>query len=572
MSNNLIKKIFQRILWIYTKCRSSFLWLFLIILISSLISIISVGRSLVSKSLIDAATQSLSNEIIKWIIILGLLLITDIILNSINTVMSTYISEIIKNKMQSNLYTHIINSLWLEQNKYHSVELLTRITNDVNTITNLIINTVPGIISLIVMLISSFFALLSISPTMSLISISIFPLLILSSELYGKKLNYFYTELQKKETFYNRFLQESFNNILIIKSFCLENNKCMNLKKIQNGRLNLSIRKSYFSSISNGFLALSSFLGYFIVFVWGAISLSISGISAFGNLTAVIQLFSTIHSPIYGLSSSFPQLVSALSASNRLIDIENMTLEKFSLSKTLAITNISNNTKTFSIINNIRFENINFSYNPNITILKNISFSINSGETIGFLGPSGEGKTTLIRLLLSLIHPDSGYIYINEEKLTTDHRRLISYVPQGNTLFSGSILENLQFGNPYATENQIIEALRMSSALNFVNLLPNKLNTFIGEKGLGLSEGQAQRLTIARAFLRKLPILILDEATSSLDLESELNILNEIKNLMPKPICIIITHRKSALKICDKVYRLDKTALNLETRVAAPHS
>ncbi|NSB16566.1 ATP-binding cassette subfamily C protein [Clostridium beijerinckii] len=459
----------------------------------------------------------------------------------------------------------------MEHNKYHSVELLTRITNDVNTITSTITSTIPSIISLLVMLFSSFIALLSISPIMSVISIGIFPILILLSKVYGKKLSYFYTEIQKKETLYNRFLQESFNNILIVKSFCLENNRSKDLAKIQSEKLNLSIKKSYFSAISNGFLALSSMLGYFVVFIWGTVSLSISGVSAFGDLTAMLQLFSNIQIPIYGLSSSFPQLVSALSAADRLIELENMTLEipnNEAIKNDIHITPYIENdyTKSTAYLNTkIYFENVDFGYVSTSTILENISVSINYGETIALIGPSGEGKTTLIRLLLCLIYPSKGNIYINEEILNTNHRNLISYVPQGNTLFSGSILENLKFGNPEATKNQILEALNMSSSLDFVNSLPNKLNTLIGERGIGLSEGQAQRLAIARAFLRKRPILILDEATSSLDSETELNILNQVKNLIPKPICIIITHRPSALSICDKIYKLENSTLTLCT-------
>jgi len=254
-----------------------------------------------------------------------------------------------------------------------------------------------------------------------------------------------------------------------------------------------------------------------------------------------------------------------------LIELENMALETpndETIKNGISLTPYTENyyTEITSNLNNkIYFKNVDFSYISNSTILKDISLSINHGETIAFIGPSGEGKTTLIRLLLCLIYPSKGNIYINEEILNTNHRNLISYVPQGNTLFSGSILENLKFGNPEATNNQILESLNMSSSLDFVNSLPNKLNTLIGERGIGLSEGQAQRLAIARAFLRKRPILILDEATSSLDSNTELTILNQVKNLIPKPICIIITHRPSALSICDKIYKLENATLTLCT-------
>jgi ATP-binding cassette subfamily C protein len=566
-----MKVFVKNIFWIYDKCKSSFSWIIVIVFVESILSVISVVKSLVSKHLIDAATQNASNQIIKWIVILGTLLLLNIILTSLNTIASTYVCETIRNQIQSKLYNHIIHSKWMEHIKYHSIEFLTRITNDVTTITSMITSTTPRIISLVVMLISSFFALVSISPIMSLVSISIFPILILLSKIYSRKLHHFYIEIQKKETLYNRFLQESFNNILIVKSFCLENNRFKDLKKIQAEKINLSTKKSYFSAISNGFLALSSLLGYFIVFIWGAINLSLGGVSAFGDLTAMFQLFSNIQVPIYGLSSSFPQLVSALSATDRLIEIENMPLEnstynaKTNNKHVIDSINNSYNEIATTLNNKIFFEDVYFGYVTTVPILKNISFSINCGETIAIVGPSGEGKTTLIRLLLCLIYPNRGNIYIDGQNLNITHRKLISYVPQGNTLFSGSILENLKFSNPYATESQILEGLKMASALDFVNSLPNKLDTLIGEKGIGLSEGQAQRLTIARAFLRKKPILILDEATSALDSKTELNILNEVKNLVPKPICIIITHRQSALSICDKIYKLENNNLSIYT-------
>lgn len=563
-----MKTIKRNLHWIYENCKSSIPYLILIVLIGSFISLISVGTALTTKTLIYSAINNPSG-LEKWMIVLAILLILHILLTSLQTLTSTYCSEKIKNQLQEKLYNHIIYSTWIDHSKYHSVDLLTRITNDVNSIVNMIINTIPGIISLLVMLISSFFALMSISSIMSVVSLSIFPFLILLSKIYGRRLRYFYLEIQKKEAFYNKFLQESFNNILIVKSFCLEQEKRAKLKNIQKEKLKLSLRKSYYSCVSNGLFSLSSLLGYFSVFIWGSINLSANNPLAFGNITAMIQLFTNIQNPIYGLSTAFPQLISALAATDRLLEIENMILEDDYnyryISKNLSQL-CTNESKEFSISSSstkIIFKNVSFAYSSYTPILSNICFSIQPGEIIALVGPSGSGKTTLIRLLLSLINPHSGNILINSQSLNISHRNLISYVPQGNTLFSGSILENLKLGNSFANSDDIDEALRMSCAFKFVNSLKDKTNTIIGEKGLGISEGQAQRLAIARAFLRKKPILILDEATSSLDPETELNILKQIKNLNIKPICIIITHRSSAFSICDKILKLENHNLSV---------
>lgn len=559
-----MRKLLKNINWIYSHCKSCTPYLIIIILIGALSSLLDVSKAMITKYLIDSATSNNIGGIKKWIAILATVLLFYVFLTCANSIISSYCSEKLKNQLQEKLYDHIIHSTWLEHSKYHSVELLTRITNDVKTITDMLVQTIPSMISLFVMLTLSLFALISLSPMMCLISVVIFPFLILLSKIFGKKLNYFYMAIQKNETNYNRFLQESFNNILIVKSFCLEKRKKQELNSIQNNRLKLSLKRSYFNCISSGLLAFSSFLGYFFVFVWGSFNLLSNGISIFGNLTAMLELINNIQYPIFGLSSSFPQLISSLAATDRLIEIQNMPLEHTSYnidSKYPESINDISKDINFAFNTKISFNNVSFRYIYNKPILNDISFNINSGEILGLVGTSGGGKTTLIRLLLSLIYPNNGDITINDEHLTPSHRKLISYVPQGNTLFSGTILDNLKFGNPTANENDIINALKSSSSFDFINSLSDKLNSVIGEKGIGLSEGQAQRLTIARALLRKKPILILDEATSSLDCETELKILMEIKNLNPKPVCIIITHRLTALSICDRVFKLENKNL-----------
>lgn len=479
----------------------------------------------------------------------------NILLNCLQSIVSSYANEKLNNKIQKNVYNKIIKSKWNELSKYHSIDLLTRITSDVSQITSVLVDTLPSIISLFVMLIYAFVALLNISKGMAILALVIFPILILLSKVYGRKLKYFYIKLQEKQSNYSKFLQESFNNILIVKTFCLEKMKHKEIEDIQSDKLRFTMKKCFFSCATNGLLALSSMIGYFSVLVWGAIKLT-KDLTTFGSLTAMIQLFSSVQAPIYGLSSSFPKLISAIGAIERLTEIENLKHE--SLEDNI---NIENNECA------IKFNNVSFSYDKTKEIIDNISFNIKPHEIVGLIGPSGEGKTTLIRLILSLLYPSSGDICINENKLGIIHRELISYVPQGNTLFSGTIRDNLSLHNSNITDEMINEALKASCAYDFAYELNDNLNTVIGEKGIGISEGQAQRLCIARAFLRNSPILILDESTSALDGATEVKILDAIKELEIKPTCIIITHRPSALKICDKIIELKESKIEIRDGV-----
>ena len=543
-----MKYIFKKIKGSIKNCKIVLPFIIVLIIIGTVTSILAVYRSLIIKFIIDSITSS-NDATKKWLIILALFMLLQVILNSLSSIISTYANSKLKNRIQENLYNKIIKSKWQDLSRYHSVDILTRFNNDVSTIVNFLVTSVPETLSLLVMLVSSFIALLTISKTMSIFAIFIFPILILLSKFYGKKLHYFYIEYQKKESKYSSFLQECFNNILIVKSFTLEKYKSNNLKSIQKEKLDLSMKKSYFQAISSGLLSLSASIGYFAVLVWGTLNIS-SGSSSYGSLTAMIQLFGSIQSPIYSLTSTFPQIISSLAAIDRLIELENLSHEDYSKSV--------NNRDSIQL----SFKNISYSYDNVTDILKDISLKINKNDIIGIVGPSGGGKTTFIRILQSLIYPSKGQVYINNEPLTVNHRKLFSYVPQGNTLFSGTIRDNLTLSNTDITDKDIYDALRRASAYDFVINLKDKLETVIGEKSIGLSEGQAQRLCIARALLKRAPLLILDESTSSLDRETEIEILKSIKDLN-NCTCIIITHRLNALTICNKVYEINNSTIKL---------
>ena len=546
-----MRDLLYKLKWILSQSRQAILYICLIIIFGSLVSLMEVWSALISKYLIDSATLGEYSSIIKLVVLLGLTIFGSTILSSLNSLLSTYCTTKISNSIQQKIYAHVTYAEWSQLSKYHSVNILSRITSDVGVITTTLITTLPNLISYTIMLLASFYTLLKLDYSMAIMAITIIPIFLIVSKLLSKSLKKIHIDLQNQDIKYKSFIQETLQNSIIVKTFCSENENINKLNDMQNRKLSLQMKSSLISSLSNFSLSLSGSIGYFLVFCWGSTNLS-NGASNFGTLTAMIQLFSNVQAPMYIIARSFPQIIKSIASAERLIELENFDTE----------CNISNSSE---LINKpaIKFDSVKFGYTDHNIILNNITCSINNGDIVGLVGPSGQGKTTILRLLLSLIQPYSGNISIVDSDtkdstfINRSHREYISYIPQGNTLFSGTIRENLLYGNINANIEDIKEACILAYAWDFIQELDNNLDTIIGEKGLGLSEGQAQRISIARAFLRKKPILILDDATSALDSTTELNILKSIKNLKHKPTCIIITHRPSSINICNRVLMLE---------------
>ncbi|WP_302630671.1 ABC transporter ATP-binding protein [uncultured Clostridium sp.] len=545
-----LKEFFIKIKWILSHAKPVIPFLIFTTVISSASSLISVYNTLISKSLIDNAIGGNTSQVIKYLIIMISITLGMMLLNPITSLLSTHASTKLNQNIQNKMFEHIEYSSWLEQSKFHSVSLLTRITSDVATISSTLLSTIPNIISILVTLLASFSTLIYLAPSIAIIAIFIGPFLVLVSRYFSKKLKDLYKKAQEEDVKYRAFIQESVQNIMIVKTFCMEKINMDRLIQIQNNKYNIAMKNTKLSAMTGLAMSLCSNLAYFTIFCWGALNIS-TGVTTYGTFTAMLQLYGKVQSPFSSLASMFPGLISTIAAAERLMELEEIPLEKSSEKEVIDFINPE-----------ITFEDVSFEYKKGIKIINDINLTIPYGETIAFVGPSGEGKTTLIRLILALINPSSGKVYLKEnnkkDSFNRDYRNLISYVPQGNTLFSGTIEDNLRYGNFEATEEEIYEALKNACALDFVNELENGIKTVIGEKATGISEGQAQRIAIARSFLRKKPILILDEATSALDPETEVSVLKSVKSLPHKPTCIIITHRPSALNICHRIIRLEK--------------
>lgn len=583
-----LKELLKKIKWIYNQSKIIIPMLIVIVLIGSALSLIGVYDALVSKNLIDSAISGNTPSVVKWLIIMASIMLLNLISSPITALIRTYTSTKMAQTLQKKIYAHITYSNWQESSKHHSMSLLSRLTSDVNTITSTVLQTIPAIFSLSITLIASFTTLVYLAPAVAMVAVFIGPFLLLISRLFARKLKKIYKEIQEEDVKYKTFIQESIKNLIIVKTFCLEKFNLNKLSEIQKNRFRLTLKNTKVSISSGLTLGICSSIAYFSIFCWGALNLS-EGVGTYGTLMAMLQLYNKIQGPFSALAGTFPSLVGAIAATERLMEIEDIPLENhvdLLENNSVLVNNQTSLRKFNSKVNffdlNINFKDVSFSYDENKLLLKDLNLTIKSGEIIGLVGPSGEGKTTLIKILLSLLNIDNGSIYLDSnyeeeasmtldslkeddnlysntyirEQLNSNHRNLISYVPQGDTLFSGTIEENLRHGKPNATMNEIINATKKACAFDFINELTEGFSTKIGENGLGVSGGQAQRIAIARAFLRDKPILILDEATSALDPETELKVIESIKSLPHKPICLIITHRPLALGICNKIFEL----------------
>lgn len=543
-----MKKILVILGWLLKQVRPYLKALTFIFLFNIILSLCGVGMVIASKELIDAAVIGFWENVIKAGVALAGIILLQIVLKAVVSMLSVKTTQTMSNQLREKMFLQLSEVCWADFTKYHSGDIVTRLTNDVGIIVEGMVEDLPEIISLGIGLLASFITLFIFDPFLAFFALFLVPVAVLISHFIGKRFMDLHMKAKDAESRYRSFLQESIERMLIIKTFCREKSSAEKLGKLQEESRRLLIRSNQ-SMISAGSLVTGGYwFSYFFVFGWGAMRLA-EGSTTFGTFTAFIQLVGQIQQPFMGLAQSLPQLFSMASSAKRLMELEDLKKEEKGTSDT------GYNLK------GINFDNITFGYEDGKPVLNSITARIHAGEMIGLIGASGEGKTTLIHLLMSLYQPDKGTIYLNNShdkyyKATSSIRSMISYVPQGNTLFSGTLHDNLKIGAPDASEEELIDVLKGIDAWDFVGNLPDGLNTTIGERGQGLSEGQAQRIAIARALIRKAPILLLDEATSALDVEAEKRVLKYIVIQNPRRTCIIITHRASMLEYCDRVWNL----------------
>ncbi len=535
--------------------KAKYIWpgIAMLTVIGTLISLMGVVFALLSKRVLDVATGQAEGNLFREGLLLFAFLGLQLILDVILSVLNVHVSGKFQIYEKTKLFQTILNKNYLQISAYHSGELLNRINSDVTVITNGLLDILPNLFFYATKIVACFCALYVLDPAFALLCLFIGPLIFLTACLYRKRMKRLHKDYQAADGKVKSFIQETLKNLLVIKSFGCGKEAAEQSRKLQFKQFKISLRRNRISILANVFFYVGLTAGYYIALAWGAYKISL-GVMTFGTLTALLQLVGQIQTPFQGLSSLLPQYYSMLASEERLAELENLPEDVVS-----SRTDWENEEWL-----TIALSGICFSYQAE-EVLHSVDFTVQKGDFVVITGTSGTGKSTLLKVMLGILTPGAGNAMVKladgtELLLEQARKQLFSYVPQGNLIVSGSIRDNIAFFKTNVAEEDIIEASKTAQIWDFINELPEGLNTVLGEGGLGLSEGQIQRLAIARAVLHGSPVLLLDEATSALDEETELAILKALKERQDKT-CILVSHKKAALDFCDKVYHFEENQL-----------
>lgn len=549
-----------------------------LIIIQIVLGINSVIYAVLLRNIIDSAVAKSMFDFKLYMVEIILLVLLNLALRAVLRFLEEYSRSTFENIMKERLFSCLMKKDYASVTSIHSGEWINRLTNDTVVAANAIVEIFPGAVGMIVKLVGALFMILMLEPKFAFVLFPCGVVLIFFTYAFRKKLKRLHKKIQEKDGNLRTFLQERLGGLVIVRTFSTEKQVEKEAEEKMQEHKNARMKRNHFSNICNiGFGAAIN--GMYILGVGYCGYGIMTGTISYGTLTAVLQLISQIQSPFANITGYLPKFYAMTASAERLMDAESF--EDYCKIGTIE------NDKIHSFYENdfkgIKFENIGFTYTPPVcsneknskhnmpVVMKNISLEIKKGEYVAFTGHSGCGKSTLLKLLMCLYPLDSGerYIITKNDKisLTSEWSRLFAYVPQGNQLMSGTIRDIITFSDKTESHSdKLIErALKISCADEFIGNLEKGIDTFLGERGAGLSEGQMQRIAIARAIFSDNPILLFDESTSALDEKTEKKVLANLKNMTDKTV-LIVTHRPAALDICDKIIHFSSKGIETEKK------
>ncbi len=514
-----------------------------LIIIGLIQAVLTVLFALAVKNLINAAEYAKGSEVIVTSAIHLAVCVTLIFIFSV-------IYRILLAKCQTNVETNIKKSVikkfisgdFASVNKIHSGDLISRLTGDANTVSTVHVGLIPSLVATVSQLLAIIIALYLLQPLFTLLIVCAGVVVFLITYFIRKITAKLHKKVRVKEGEVNNIFSETSQNAIVVKSFNAEDSVTNKINTHLNGLKKFKLNQRYFNASVTSLTGLLFTAFYAVTVIYGGIAI-INGNEGmdFGVIVAMLQLILQIRTPLGSISSYVTAYTEMSVSLDRLYEIvpENDVTPKTEIEK--------------DKFEKLEFNGVSFGYGDDL-IIKDSSFAINKGDKVLIKGPSGIGKSTLVKLLLGLYLPSQGEVTVtaDSELLTYNAKGVFSFLPQGNTLFSGSIKSNLTFANDKATNEDIENALKIACVNDFILDLPNGLDTVIGERGVNLSEGQAQRISLARSILAKTPVIVLDEFTSALDSQTEGQVVNNLSTLEGVTL-VIVSHKTEAQKICNKV-------------------
>lgn len=537
--------------WTYRAVKKQLPIVVILVVLNSVLACAGTVIALVSKYIIDSAIDKEMSSFFIYVAALVGVYAVMLVFGALTNYLTERCRATIELNMKANFFQKITMKKFEDISAYHSGTLLNRLTSDVSVISSCVTTVLPSFISVIVKLIFAFAVIVAFEPWFVLVfgvgGIVVF----FATKFMRKKLKAMHKKVQEEDDKVRSFWQECLSNLLAVKVFSNESNMSEKSNELQENCFKAKMKRALFTVITGACYSGVMYVGYLFSFIWCATRLIVDVTFTYGSFTAIMQLVSQVRQPFSTVSGLIPQYYNAMASAERIMEIEDMPDEE------ITDENLDYNA-IYSKLQSIKINNLSFAYKRD-KVFDSLNFEIEKGDFAAIVGHSGIGKSTLFKIMLGVYTPLSGSIDLVCEDGTyscsINTRKLFSYVPQGNMIFSGTIKENVMFVNADVSEEKLQKALELSCVNEFVEKLPQGIDTVIGEKGLGLSEGQVQRIAIARALLSDAPILLLDEATSALDPVTEATVLENLKNLDSKT-CMIVTHRRQALGVCNKKWEI----------------